>query len=112
AITTVGQTNLVDLEGNLVVDKYTGNLYTAYLPNGSDNVINIARSLDGGTTWSVVTAYTGPAGPTNRGVFPILAVDRGGKLHLSFTKSDASGHTNCHIFLTSSSNPGAASPTW
>jgi hypothetical protein len=112
AITTVGQTNLVDLEGNLVVDKYSGNLYTAYLPNGSDNVINIARSLDGGTTWNVITAYTGPAGTTNRGVFPILAVDRGGNLHLAFTKSDASGHTNSHIFLTSSANPAAASPTW
>ena len=112
AITAVGQTNLVDLEGNLVVDKYNGNLYTAYLPNGSDNVINIARSTDGGTTWSVVTAYTGPAGTTNRGVFPVLAVDRGGNLHLAFTKSDASGHTNSHIFLTSSPNPTAASPTW
>ena len=112
AITPVGQTNIVNVEGNLVVDQYNGNIYTAYIPSSGDNVIDIARSTDGGSTWSVITAYTGPAGTTNRGVFPILAVDRGGNLHLAFTKSDASGHTNCHIFLTSSPNPGAASPTW
>jgi hypothetical protein len=111
-ITALGQTNIVNLEGNLVVDQYNGNIYTAYIPNGSDNVIDIARSTDGGSTWNVITAYTGPAGTTNRGVFPILAVDRGGNLHLAFTKSDSSGHTNCHVFLTSSANPGAASPTW
>jgi hypothetical protein len=112
AVTAVGQTNLVNLEGNLVVDQYNGNIYTAYIPNGSENVIDVARSTDAGATWSVITAYTGPAGTTTRGVFPILAVDRGGNLHLAFTKSDATGHTNCHIFLTSSANPTAASPAW
>jgi hypothetical protein len=112
AITALGQTNIVNLEGNLVVDQYNGNIYTAYIPNGNENVIDVARSMDGGATWSVVTAYTGPAGTTNRGVFPILALDRGGNLHLAFTKSDASGHTNCHIFLTSSANPAAATPAW
>src|SRR4029077_7789120 len=112
AITAVGQTNLVNVEGNLVVDQYSGNIYTAYIPNGSENVFSIARSTDGGSTWSLITAYTGPAGTTNRGVFPILAVDRGGNLHLAFTKLDASGHPNSHIFLTSSSTPAATSPTW
>jgi hypothetical protein len=112
ALTPLGTTDFVNVEGNLVVDKYTGYIYTAYIPNGTENVIDIARSLDGGATWSVVTAYTGPAGTTNRGVFPVLAVDRGGNLHLAFAKLDASGHTNSHIFLTSSSNPAAASPTW
>jgi hypothetical protein len=112
AITTVGQTNPVNVEGNLVADQYNGNLYTAYIPTGSDNVVKVARSTDGGSTWGVITAYTGPAGTTTRGVFPILALDRGGNLHLAFTKSDANGHTNCHIFLTSSANPAAASPTW
>ncbi len=112
AITALGQTNLVNLEGNLVVDQYTGNIYTAYIPNGSENVIDIARSTDGGSTWSVITVYTGPAGTTNRGVFPLLALDRRGNLHLAFTKSNSTGHTNCHIFLTSSANPAAATPTW
>jgi hypothetical protein len=111
-VTVAGQTNTVNVEGNLVVDQYNGNLFTAYIPTGSDNVINIARSLDGGATWSVITAYTGPAGTTNRGVFPILTVDRGGNLHLAFTNSNAAGHTNAHVFLTSTANPGAPSPTW
>ncbi|HJT80444.1 MAG TPA: hypothetical protein VJ719_04525, partial [Chthoniobacterales bacterium] len=60
--------------------------------------------------WVITTAYTGPAGTTNRGVFPILAVDRGGNLHLAFAQIDSLRHA--HIFLTSTANPGAANPTW
>ncbi len=104
--------NAVNVEGNLVVDPYNGNLYTAFIPNPGDNIINLAASTDGGTTWRITTAYTGPGGTTNRGVFPILAVDRGGNLHLAFTKSKANDQTNCHVFLTSTSNPAAVSPTW
>ncbi len=109
-ITPTTTLNSVDVEGNLVVDPYNGNLYTAYIPNSGSNKINLSRSTDGGATWLTTTAYTGPAGTDNRGVFPILAVDRGGNLHLVFTRIDAT--RNCHIFLTSTANPAAASPTW
>jgi hypothetical protein len=111
-ITAVTATDSTNVQGNLVVDPYNGNVYTTYIPNGINNVIRLASSTDGGATWVVTTAYTGPAGTTNRGVFPIIAVDRGGNLHLAFTKSDASGNTNCHVFLTSTANPTAATPTW
>jgi len=111
-ITAVTATDSTNVQGNLVVDPYNGNVYTTYIPNGINNVIRLASSTDGGATWTVTTAYTGPAGTTNRGVFPIIAVDRGGNVHLAFTKSDAAGNTNCHVFLTSTANPSAATPTW
>jgi hypothetical protein len=109
-ITGITALNSVDVEGNLVVDPYNGNLYTAYVPNPGSNIIDLARSTDGGATWSVVTAYTGPTGTDNRGVFPILAVDRGGNLHLAFTNITAT--RAAHVFLTSTANPTAATPTW
>ena len=109
-ITPVGALDTVNVEGNLVVDPYTGNLYTAYLLNASLNQIQVARSTDGGASWTSTTAYTGPAGTDNRGVFPILAVDRGGNLHLVFTRVEANRH--CHVYLTSTANPSAANPTW
>ena len=108
--TPVGALDSVNVQGNLVVDPYTGNLYTAYLLNASLNAIQVARSTDGGATWTSTTAYSGPPGTDNRGVFPILAVDRGGNLHLVFTRVEANRH--CHIYLTSTTNPGAANPTW
>jgi len=112
-ITAATALDTVNVEGNLVVDPYTGNVYTCYIPLNQNNVIKLASSTDGGATWVVTTAYTGPAGSTNRGVFPIMAIDRGGNLHLTFTKSDDNAtHTNCHVFLTSTANPSAASPTW
>ena len=109
-ITAVTPLDTVNVQGNLVVDPYNGNIYTSYIPNAATNEIRLARSSDGGTTWVITTAYTGPAGTTNRGVFPILAVDRGGNLHLAFSQVDALNHA--HVFLTSTSNPAAANPTW
>jgi len=109
-ITPVTALDSVNVQGNLVVDPYTGNLYTAYLLNASLNAIQVARSMDGGATWTSTTAYTGPAGTDNRGVFPILAIDRGGNLHLVFTRVEANRH--CHVYLTSTANPSAANPTW
>ena len=107
-------TLFADLQGNMVVDQYNGNVYTAFIPNASGGhshaEIWLARSTDGGATWSLTLAYQGPAGTDNAGVFPLLAVDRGGNLHLVFTRVDATRH--CHIFLTSTANPAAPSPTW
>ena len=109
-VTPVTPLNAVDVEGNLVVDPYNGNLYTAYVPNPGSNLIKLASSTDAGATWRITNAYTGPAGNDNRAVFPILAVDRGGNLHMTFSSCTAS--RSCHVYLTSSTNPGAATPTW
>lgn len=109
-ITPLMPFNSVDVEGNLVADQYNGNLYTAWVPNPGANIIKLSSSTDGGSTWTTTTAYTGPAGSDNRGVFPILALDRGGNLHLVFTNCTST--RACHVFLTSSANPGAATPTW
>jgi hypothetical protein len=102
--------NAINVEGNLVVDPYNGNFYTCFIPASSVNVIDLASSTDGGNTWVVTTAYTGPASTSARGVFPLMALDRSGNLHLVFTSTDASGAS--HVFLTSTANPSAASPTW
>lgn len=112
-ITATASLDSVNVEGNLVVDPYTGNFYTTYIPLNQNNVIRFASSTDGGMTWNISTAYTGPAGTTNRGVFPIMSVDRGGNVHLVFTRSDdTASNTNCHIFLMSTANATAGSPTW
>jgi dockerin type I repeat protein len=116
-ITAPSPLDTVNVASNLVVDQYNGNLYTAYIPNGALNVIKLASSTDGGTTWNITTAYTGPAGTTNRGVFPILAVDKGGNLHVVFTNSRPPDvttpyRTNSHVYLMSTANPGAANPAW
>src|SRR6202030_385694 len=108
-ITALQPLDQVNVESDLVVDPYTGNLYTAYIPNAATNTIKLASSTDGGTTWNITTAYTGPVGTTARGVFPNIALDRGGNLHLVFTQSNATDHTNCHILLTSTANPSARS---
>ena len=111
-ITALQPLDQVNVESNLVVDPYNGNLYTSYIPNATPNVIKLASSTDGGSTWSITTAYTGPVGTTARGVFPNITLDRGGNLHLVFTQSNATDHTNCHVILTSTANPSAALPSW
>lgn len=105
----------VNRPGNVAVDQYTGNIYTVYEPRtllgaGVPNQINLLKSTDGGTNWTTTTAYTGPAGTTVENAFVILAVDRGGNLHMVFAQSSVGTHrTNCHVYLMSSSDGGG---TW
>ena len=97
-------------ENNLVVDQYNGNIYTTYEPAGNVGQIILLKSTDGGATWTSSVAYTGPAGTSVENAFPILAVDKGGNLHLVFTRSNGtSARTDAHVFLTSSTDQGA---TW
>jgi hypothetical protein len=109
-ITGTTGVNTINVEGNLVVDPYNGNFYTCFIPASSANVIDLASSTDGGTTWTVTTAYTGPNGTSARGVFPIMAIDRGGNIHIVFTQTDSSGHS--HVYLTSTPDPADAVPIW
>jgi hypothetical protein len=107
-------TTIVSREGNLVVDPYNGNLYTTFTTNGATNQISLLRSLDGGNTWSTIPIYTGPAGTDLNNAFPMLAVDRGGNLHLAFAQSlgISPSRTSCHVYLMSTANPAALVPTW
>src|SRR5207248_11094381 len=94
-------------EGNLVVDPYNGNLYTTTIPTTAHNEIHLLKSTNGGATWAETTAYSG-ASTSNAGhKFTILAVDRGGNLHLVFSESHMDG--SFHVYLTSSTDQGA---TW
>jgi hypothetical protein len=97
-------------ENNLAVDQYNGNIYTTYTPSGSPNQLNFLKSTDGGATWTNTPAYVGPAGTSVENAFPITAVDRGGNVHIAFTRSVGStNRTNAHVFLISSGNAGT---TW
>jgi hypothetical protein len=98
-------------EGNLVVDPYNGNLYTTTIPSTATNQIHLLKSTDGGATWTETTAYTAAAGADPGHKFTVLALDRGGNLHLVFSESNAA-KTSYHVYLTSTSNPSAATPGW
>jgi hypothetical protein len=97
-------------ENNIAVDQYNGNIYTSFTPIGSPNQLNLLRSTDGGATWTTISAYTGPGGTSVENAFPIIAVDRGGNVHIGFTRSNGTTtRTNAHVFLISSADAGA---TW
>jgi hypothetical protein len=103
-------------ENNVAVDQYNGNIYTTYMPSSNVGQIILLRSTDGGATWTTITAYTGPPGSCVENAFPIIAVDKGGNIHVVFTQSVGCGspptnpaRTNAHVFLISSADAGA---TW
>lgn len=104
-------------EGNLVVDQYNGNIYTSFRPqelNGHTRAeLWLLKSTDGGATWSMTKAYQGPAGTDIGNVFPVMAVDRGGNVHLAFSQCNydpvTQNSSNCKVYLTSSMDQGA---TW
>ena len=96
-------------ENNVAVDQYNGNFYTTYTPSGSPNQLNLIKSTDGGATFTTITAYTGPGGTSIENAFPIIAVDRGGNIHVVFTRSTGTtNRTNAHVFLISSPDAGAS----
>jgi len=98
-------------QGNLVVDHYNGNLYSTTIPSTSAREIHLLKSTDAGATWTESTAYTGPLGTIAGLKFTILAVDKGGNLHLVFSEGTGTlaALTNCHVYLMSSADQGA---TW
>lgn len=101
-------------EGNLVVDPYNGNLYTSFRPqelNGHTRAeLWLLKSTDGGMNWAMSQIYQGPTGSDIGNVFPVMAVDRGGNVHVAFSQCDydsVSGNSsNCSVYLTSSADQG------
>jgi hypothetical protein len=107
---------LAQWQGNLVVDQYNGNLYTVFRPqeeNGHTRAeLWLLRSTDGGATWALSQVYQGATGKDAANVWPVMAVDRAGNVHLAFSECDHDGsgvNSHCVIKLMSSNDGGA---TW
>jgi hypothetical protein len=97
-------------ENNLGVDQYNGNIYTTYTPSGKPYELHLLKSTDGGGTWANSIIYSAPTSSCLENAFPILAVDRGGNIHVVFTQSTGcSARTNAHVYLISSGDGGS---TW
>jgi hypothetical protein len=90
-----------DFQGNIAVDPQNGNVYTVFIGHPG-NSIYIARSSDGGKTFILKPVRQGDPGISYAYVFPILALDRGGNVHVVYSDG-----TN--VYLTSSPDQGA---TW
>lgn len=88
-------------QGNIEVDPNNGNVYTVFFGAGGDNLY-LARSTDGGLTFSLQLVYQAARGTSLVNVFPSLAIDQGGNLYIAFSDSHSA-------FLTFSTDHGA---TW
>lgn len=107
--TMLGNAVAASRGGNLAVDQYNGNLYTPFASSAGDDVY-VMRSTNAGASWTQTLVYNGPSGTTVNQAFQIAAVDRGGNVHIAFTRCNTGAQrTNCNVFLTSSADAGA---TW
>ena len=88
-------------QGNITVDPGNGNVYNVFFDQTSTQVY-LARSTDGGVTFDLKLVYQGPADTSLAHVFPAIAVDSGGNLHVVFSDG-------VNTYLTTSQNQGA---TW
>ncbi len=88
-------------EGNIAVDPHNGNVYLAFIAT-SPNQLYLARSTDGGQSFIEKLIFTGPSNVNFSHVFPVIAVDHGGGLHVTFSDGKS-------VFLTSSKDQGL---TW
>jgi hypothetical protein len=88
-------------QGNIVVDPRNGYVYNVFFDQTSTQVY-LARSTDGGVTFSLKLVYQGPADTSLAHVFPAIAVDRAGNLHVVFSDG-------VNTYLTVSRDLGA---TW
>jgi hypothetical protein len=88
-------------QGNIVVDPRNGNVYNVFFDQTSTQVY-LARSTDGGVAFDLKLVYQGPADTSLAHVFPAIAVDDGGNLHVVFSDG-------VNTYLTASRDQGA---TW
>jgi hypothetical protein len=88
-------------QGNIVVDPRNGYVYNVFFEQ-TGTAVYLARSTDGGATFSLKLVYQGPADTSLAHVFPAIAVDRGGNLHVVFSDG-------VNTYLTTSRDLGA---TW
>jgi len=108
---TTGQSTFNNIQGNLVADPRTHNVYDIYAAGETGvlkgrtftpNHIIVSRSSDMGKTWTANVAFTTSAGTSLANIFPALAVDPvNGNLYavwsdgktVSFSSSTDQGNT-------------------
>jgi subtilisin family serine protease len=90
-----------EFQGNIAIDPRNGNLYTVFIGHPG-NYVYVARSTDGGNSFVLRLVKSGSQTESYANVFPIIAVDRGGNLHVVYS-------TGKSICLASSSDQGE---TW
>lgn len=88
-------------QGNIEVDPQNGYVYTVFFGAGG-NSLYLARSTDGGLTFTLKLVYQATQGTSLVNVFPSLAIDQAGNLFIAFSDSHSA-------FLTASTDHGA---TW
>lgn len=109
---TTGQTTFNNIQGKLVADPFSHNVYDIYAAGETGvlkgttftpNNIIVSRSSDMGQSWTANVAFSAPAGTSLSDIFPALAVDpTTGTLYAVWSD----GH---NISLASSTDQGA---TW
>ena len=108
---TTADATFNNMQGNLVADPYTHNVYDIYAAGETGvlkahtftpNYIIVSRSSDLGKSWTANVAFTAAPGTTLANIFPALAVDpTNGNLYAVW--SDGSG-----VSFASSSDQGNA----
>ncbi len=99
-----------NVEAQLKVDQVSGTVYvlwaTAAVQDGTNQTLRLVllgRSQDGGATWRNFLVYTGPPGSSVLNLFPVLAVDRAGKLYAAWS-TNLDGHYG--VYISSSTDRG------
>lgn len=99
-----------NVEAKVQVDPVTAQIYvlwaTAAIQDGTNaqvRIVLLGRSDDGGSTWRNFLVHVGPVGTTVQNLFPVLAVDRAGKVYAAWS-SNQDG--TFRIYVTASSDQG------
>jgi hypothetical protein len=127
---TTGQSTFNNIQGNLVADPRTHNVYDIYAAGVTGvlkgrtftpNNIIVSRSSDMGKTWTANTAFTTAAGVSLANIFPAMAVDpvtgylyavwSDGKM-VSFASSKDQGNTWSSAIAVSKSPATTAMLPW
>lgn len=90
-------------EGNIITDTL-GNVYLVFFDT-TGQILYIAKSIDGGATWTIHTVYTAPPCTTTQcvnlvHVFPSIAADAANNLYIVFSDG-------VNIYYTASTDGGA-----
>jgi BNR repeat-like domain len=109
---TTGGSTFNNENGPIVADPSSNVLYdvyaygTASVQKGTSadfNNVAVARSMDGGVTWTTTTVFSAPRGSVEDNVFPSLAVDpANGDVYATWSDQ-------AHVYVSKSTDHGA---TW